>query len=130
MLQMETDLKQERSLNAKLMAELTSQAEATMAPGKLRRLFRRKSQATPKGPQLEPEPLPAGWEEKQSRSSGDKYYVDVVSNESTFKRPRTASLPVGWTHSHSRQNGELFFISPAGETTFDPPPTSSAPAAA
>ena len=143
MLEMETELKQTRSLNAKLLAELTSQAEAAKSakgPGKLRRLFRRKSETKPKGPEPEAQPLPAGWEEQQSRANGDKYYLNVVSNESTFELPRTASLPTGWKHYRSRRDAKLFFISPTGETTFDPPPThtttrsrgptSAAPAAA
>ena len=95
-----------------------------------------------KAPDAEPDEgmaLPAGWETHESRSTGDVYFVNVVTQEATYDLPQHAALPPGWTHECSRRDGKVFFISPTGTTTFEPPtkrttarggPTSSAPAAA
>ena len=38
--------------------------------------------------------LPHGWGEKQSRSTGETYYVNLTTGESTFERPSASPHPV------------------------------------
>ncbi len=84
--------------------------------------------ATPHEPysqlSIDPEPqseLPPGWETRRSTSTGDVYYLNIVTQESTYERPLSSALPRGWTHDVSRTDGTTYFISPDGEASWDPP---------
>ena len=42
----------------------------------------------------EEEPLPEGWGTQLSRSTGDVYYVNLLTNETTYTRPTLpAAMP-------------------------------------
>ena len=71
--------------------------------------------------------LPAGWETRESRSTGDVYFLNAVTQESTYELPRHAVLPSGWTHSVSTSTGDVFYIDPQGESTYDAPPGAGEP---
>ena len=71
--------------------------------------------------------LPAGWETRESRSTGDVYFLNVVTQESTYELPRHAVLPSGWTHSVSTSTGDVFYTDPQGESTYDAPPGAGEP---
>ena len=70
--------------------------------------------------------LPAGWETRESRSTGDAYFVNVVTQEATYDPPQHAVLPPGWTHAISSSTGEVYYIDPEGASTYDPPPGAGA----
>eukprot|EP01043_Picozoa_sp_COSAG02_P066195 COSAG02_NODE_10221_length_1992_cov_4.311675_2_plen_227_part_01 len=84
-------------------------------------------------PESEPEPelelatrpaggeLPPGWDTRTSRSTGEEYYVNLVTEESTYEWPTASALPAGWTHGISRSTGYLYFVSPTGESTYESP---------
>jgi hypothetical protein len=84
-------------------------------------------------PKTEPEPvpgspppaavggLPAGWEQRVSRSTGDTYYVNAVTQESMFERPQFPVLPPGWTHNTSRTSGDVYYVDPQGASSYDAP---------
>ena len=65
--------------------------------------------------------LPPGWDIRTSRSTGDTYYLNLVTEESTDERPTASALPDGWTHGISSSTGYLYFVSPSGESTYDNP---------
>lgn len=67
------------------------------------------------------EELPAGWEAHTSQSTGQIYYLNIVTEESTYDVPRLSALPAGWTHRRSEADGALYFISPDGDSTWDLP---------
>ena len=69
---------------------------------------------------------PAGWTH-ESRSTGDVYFLNVVTQESTYELPRHAVLPSGWTHNVSTSTGDVFYIDPQGESTYDAPPGAGEP---
>ena len=65
--------------------------------------------------------LPAGWEAHTSQRTGETYFLNVVSYESTWERPVSAALPEGWSHNRVTQTGEVYFVAPSGESTFELP---------
>eukprot|EP01043_Picozoa_sp_COSAG02_P036093 COSAG02_NODE_2624_length_8398_cov_18.889505_2_plen_1247_part_00 len=65
--------------------------------------------------------LPPGWDTRTSRSTGEEYYVNLITEESTYERPTASALPEGWTHGISRSTGYLYFVSPSGESTYESP---------
>ena len=66
-------------------------------------------------------PLPQPWEEKVSRSSGETYYYNPQTNESTFERP--GGLPQPWEERTSQSTGDRYYFNPqTGESTYDRPP--------
>jgi hypothetical protein len=65
--------------------------------------------------------LPPGWDIRTSRSTGDTYYLNLLTEESTYERPTASALPDGWTHGISSSTGYLYFVSPTGESTYDNP---------
>lgn len=85
------------------------------------------------------EQLPIGWEEAVSRSTGETYYVNQATGESTYERPRggggsggsgsdgvddtrSSTLPDGWTAAISRSSGEAYFVNSLnGESTYERP---------
>ena len=85
--------------------------------------------------------LPAGWESAQSRSTGDVYYVNTVTGETTYDWPESAAisstaeqveLPAGWGAQVSSSTGETYYVNTVtGETTYDRPhaPASSSASA-
>eukprot|EP01043_Picozoa_sp_COSAG02_P069804 COSAG02_NODE_12113_length_1594_cov_1.337793_1_plen_339_part_01 len=73
--------------------------------------------------------LPEGWEELTSRSSGDTYWFNTTTGESTFDRPAVPAadaatdlqLPPGWRLGRS-EGGELYYIDTVtGASTYDFP---------
>ena len=89
--------------------------------------------------------LPAGWESTVSRSTGETYYVNTVTGETTYdwpqspaedelvaaedkyldaeaRTPEPAKLPAGWESTVSRSTGETYYVNTVtGETTYDWP---------
>jgi hypothetical protein len=65
--------------------------------------------------------LPAGWEQRVSKSTGDTYYVNAVTQESMFERPQFPVLPPGWTHNTSRTSGDVYYVDPQGASSYDAP---------
>ena len=87
--------------------------------------------------------LPPGWEVATSRSTGEVYYVNDATGESTFERPPSADatadssiggggqeeeeqqeepLPEGWESARSESTGEVYYVNTAsGESTYDDP---------
>ena len=77
--------------------------------------------------------LPDGWEMATSRSTGEVYYVNDVTGESTFERPLVAAsatmdsnterpLPEVWEAATSQSTGQVYYInSVTGESTYDDP---------
>ena len=64
--------------------------------------------------------LPQPWEEKVSRSSGETYYYNPQTNESTFERP--GGLPQPWEERTSQSTGDKYYFNPqTGESTYDRP---------
>ena len=96
-------------------------------------------------PELEPsEGLPEGWSSAVSESTGDAFYINNLTGETTWERPRgdTAlssslqqpepepgpepepqeSLPEGWSSAVSQSTGDAFYINDkTGETTWERP---------
>jgi hypothetical protein len=80
--------------------------------------------------------LPAPWEERVSRSTGDVYYFNPETDESTYERPgaaRTAArvLPAPWEERVSRSSGDVYYFnSETGESTYTYPGDSASTTAA
>ena len=70
---------------------------------------------------------PAGWEPRLSRSEGEVYFVNVLTEESSDVIPTQSPLPQGWTHGISTTTGKVFFVNPEGESTFDAPTGEQSP---
>ena len=83
-------------------------------------------------------PLPPGWETAESRSTGETYYVNTVTNETTYDRPvvqgdagalaspvpavPSEGLPAGWVVGYSRSDGAPYYINKhTGATQFEIP---------
>ena len=65
-------------------------------------------------------PLPQPWEEKVSRSSGETYYYNPQTNESTFERP--GGLPQPWEERTSQSTGDRYYYNPqSNESTYERP---------
>eukprot|EP01051_Picozoa_sp_SAG22_P016354 SAG22_NODE_2294_length_2748_cov_1.243488_2_plen_357_part_00 len=76
-------------------------------------------------------PCPAGWATKQSRSTGETYYVNTVTGESQFEPPDGPAVPSGWSLQRSRSTREVYYVNDAtGESQFEPPPLADDAAAA
>ena len=71
--------------------------------------------------------LPLPWEERVSRSSGEVYYFNSETGESTYSRPGAApadprGLPAPWEERVSRSSGEVYYFNPqTDESTYDRP---------
>eukprot|EP01044_Picomonas_judraskeda_P040453 COSAG03_NODE_19864_length_328_cov_1.362445_1_plen_92_part_10 len=50
--------------------------------------------------------LPAGWESAVSRSTGETYYRNTGTGETTYDWPH---LPAGWESAVSRSTGETYY---------------------
>ena len=81
--------------------------------------------------------LPPGWAPAVSSSTGDTYYVNETTGETTYDRPGTAAgeavaaakegLPPGWEPVVSRSTGETYFHNmTTDETTYDRPTAAAA----
>eukprot|EP01047_Picozoa_sp_COSAG01_P082405 COSAG01_NODE_16815_length_1201_cov_2.035390_1_plen_209_part_10 len=68
------------------------------------------------GPLLSP-----GWSTCTSRSSGETYFVNEVTQESTFERPTESALPFGWQCRQSRSTGEPYIPTPLTPPIRPPP---------
>jgi len=53
--------------------------------------------------------LPSGWIRVKSRSSGEVYYFNKKTRESTFDMPE-AALPAGWTKQVSKSTGKVYYF--------------------
>ena len=68
--------------------------------------------------------LPAPWEERVSRSTGEVYYFNAETGESTYNRPGAAPpdphvLPAPWEERVSRSSGEIYYFNPqTNESTY------------
>lgn len=72
------------------------------------------------------EPLPAGWTEHQDPNTGNNFYSNTTTGQTTWERPK-AALPDGWAEHVDPQTGRTFFYKAAtGETSWERP---GAPAA-
>eukprot|EP01047_Picozoa_sp_COSAG01_P030756 COSAG01_NODE_2156_length_8253_cov_15.131280_2_plen_768_part_00 len=79
--------------------------------------------------------LPLGWEAAVSTSTGETYYVNTETGDSTYDRPTTAAassdatvdgLPSGWEVAVSRSTGETYYTNTeSGESTFERPSNSA-----
>ena len=71
--------------------------------------------------------LPLPWEERVSRSSGEVYYFNSETGESTYSRPGAApadprGLPAPWEERVSRSSGEVYYFNPqTNESTYTRP---------
>lgn len=75
--------------------------------------------ADPTAPLPQPE-LPTAWEERTSRSTGDLYWYNPITDQSTYERPEP--LPDGWEMKISTSSGEpYYFNEKTGESTYEKP---------
>ena len=74
--------------------------------------------------------LPAGWATAVSQSTGDMYYINTLTNESTYDRPTQPAvadsgweeLPEGWEERISRSTGHTYYVHlESGHSTYDRP---------
>ena len=56
--------------------------------------------------------LPAGWDVQVSQRTGEIYYVNVVTTESSYDLPTQSVLPAGWTHETSATSGKTYYVDP------------------
>ena len=55
--------------------------------------------------------VPAGWQVATSRSSGQVYFVNTVTGESTYDVPNSVPpLPLGWSIELSQSTGCIYFL--------------------
>ena len=67
-------------------------------------------------------PLPPGWDTATSRSTNQKFYVNVVTGESQTEFPSAPALPDGWDMATSQQTGRVYYLnSITGEISYDLP---------
>jgi len=65
--------------------------------------------------------LPPGWETGIDSESGNPYYFNRATGESSWGPP-VAGLAPGWETAVDPESGKQYFYNPAtGESTFDPP---------
>merc|ERR1712107_95943 len=65
--------------------------------------------------------LPTGWIRVRSRKSGDVYYFNKKTQESTFDFPELP-LPKGWTKQVSKSSGKVYYFhAQRGTSTFELP---------
>ena len=69
--------------------------------------------------------LPEGWATQVSSRDGAVYYVNTLTNESTFDLPTVSAaemLPLGWDAEHDESSGDVYFVnSVTGDTTYEIP---------
>ena len=82
--------------------------------------------------------LPPGWEAQVSSSTGEVYYVNTVTQESTYDKPTERAftdsflstagpsaeqeLPVGWESAVSNSTGETYYVNTlSGESQYERP---------
>jgi len=82
------------------------------------------------------EALPAGWTENLDPGSGNKFYHNATTGETTWERPKPAggavagALPDGWAEHLDPGSGRAFYYKAAtGETTWERPQSTPAAAA-
>jgi uncharacterized protein YbdZ (MbtH family) len=67
-------------------------------------------------------PLPPGWDTATSRSTNQKFYVNVVTGESQTEFPTAPVLPDGWDMATSQQSGRVYYLnSKTGEISYELP---------
>ena len=66
-------------------------------------------------------PLPPGWDTATSRSTNQKFYVNVVTGESQTEFPSAAALPDGWTWPRANRLVECTTQLITGEISYDLP---------
>jgi uncharacterized protein YbdZ (MbtH family) len=67
-------------------------------------------------------PLPPGWDTATSRSTNQKFYVNVVTGESQTEFPTAPALPDGWDMATSQQSGRVYYLnSKTGEISYELP---------
>lgn len=83
------------------------------------------------------DPLPAGWAEHTDPGSGNKFFYNAGTGETTWERPKntaaaTTALPEGWTEHLDAGSGKNFYYNAStGQTTWERPqaaPTAAPPA--
>mmetsp|Transcript_39642 Transcript_39642/g.62979 ORF Transcript_39642/g.62979 Transcript_39642/m.62979 type:complete len:150 (-) Transcript_39642:67-516(-) len=67
-------------------------------------------------------PLPKGWTEQKSKSTGKTYYYNQATGESTFTFPTTEAtaakpLPPGWIEKKSRSTGKTYYWNESTKTS-------------
>jgi hypothetical protein len=154
-----------RQLDEKYAAELAlpeygddvvpkGEAGAIALAEKLRKELELEPEIEPESVPRSPPPatlggLPAGWEQHVSRSTGEAYYVNTLTQMSMYERPPPAGwevhwekrvryvnavthewcyerphfpvLPPGWMHNTSRTSGEIYYVDPQGVSSYDAP---------
>ena len=55
-------------------------------------------------------PLPPGWDTATSRSTNQKFYVNVVTGGSQTDFPTAPALPDGWDMATSQQTGRVYYL--------------------
>ena len=66
------------------------------------------------------DPLPANWMESIDEQSGRVFYINVLTNQTSWDRP--AFLTAGWTEHMDNATGMLFYYNAmTQETTYDKP---------
>eukprot|EP01047_Picozoa_sp_COSAG01_P018315 COSAG01_NODE_990_length_12289_cov_22.606545_2_plen_1243_part_00 len=71
--------------------------------------------------------LPPGWTTEISTSTGQMYYYNAETGETTYDHPGTSEssssqLPPGWTTEMSQSTGQMYYYNAeTGETTYDFP---------
>jgi uncharacterized protein YbdZ (MbtH family) len=67
-------------------------------------------------------PLPPGWDTATSRSTNQKFYVNIVTGESQTEFPTAPALPEGWDMATSQQTGRVYYLnSKTGEISYELP---------
>lgn len=73
--------------------------------------------------------LPSGWQECTSRSTGDVYYLNLVTGDTQWEPPASSSsepLPQGWERCQSNDTGDIYYLNRlTGEIQFDSPSSST-----
>lgn len=66
--------------------------------------------------------LPAGWLRVKSRKTGEVYYFNKRTQESTFDLPEGGPLPPNWTKQVSKSTGKVYYFNmKTKESSFDRP---------
>ena len=67
-------------------------------------------------------PLPPGWDTATSRSTNQKFYVNVVTGESQTDFPSAPALPDGWDMATSQNTGRVYYLnSKTGAISYELP---------
>jgi pre-mRNA-processing factor 40 len=71
------------------------------------------------------EPLPDGWSENVDPASGNRFYYNATTGETSWERPKPAvagGLPAGWAEHLDAASGRTFYYNAGtGETSWEKP---------